>query len=425
MFLRAQHFQQQDRWVEMLVRARTAPLRPHGWGMVEMAIDRELLATGRFALSAAAGIFEDGTPFAVPGDADHPLPLDLPAETRNAMVFLALPLRQPGAAEIGAADGGEGRYAPSDFEVQDTHSSSPQAAPLQIGRLRLRYLLEGDDRSGYLCIGVARIGAVAANRRATLDDTWIPPALMSSASEALQGLLTELVGALDRHGDGVASRLTQGQAQTTDLAWLQAINRWQKLLAHWADDGSVHPVDLYGTLVQMAGEFATFSEPTKRPKAYAAYRHDDLQQSFAPVVDDVRRALSVPERGSLSIPLQERRYGVRVGQIADRSVLQAESFVLAVRSSIPTEALQQLFRNQVKIGAVEHIREVVNGVSAGIALRTLPAAPSQVPSSPGAVYFELDRNSAHWQQLQASSGFAIHVAGEFPNLSMELWAVRG
>src|ERR1700733_6552310 len=86
MFLRAQHFQQQDRWLEMLVRARAAPLRPPPWGLVEMAIDGALLATGRFALSAAVGVFEDGTPFAVPGETDRPPPLDLADSTRNAIV---------------------------------------------------------------------------------------------------------------------------------------------------------------------------------------------------------------------------------------------------------------------------------------------------------------------------------------------------
>src|SRR5712691_4736813 len=55
MFLRAQHFQQQDRWLETLVRARTAELRSHPWGITEMAIDRDLLSTGRFALSSATG----------------------------------------------------------------------------------------------------------------------------------------------------------------------------------------------------------------------------------------------------------------------------------------------------------------------------------------------------------------------------------
>ncbi|MGH7084835.1 MAG: type VI secretion system baseplate subunit TssK, partial [Acetobacteraceae bacterium] len=31
----------------------------------------------------------------------------------------------------------------------------------------------------------------------------------------------------------------------------------------------------------------------------------------------------------------------------------------------------------------------------------------------------------HWQQMQSSGGFAIHVSGDFPNLRVELWAIRG
>ena len=90
MFLRAQHFQQQDRWLEALVRDRTASLRPHGWGLTEGAINRNLLATGQFALASGSGVFEDGTPFSLPGETDQPVPLDLPETTRNALVYLVL-----------------------------------------------------------------------------------------------------------------------------------------------------------------------------------------------------------------------------------------------------------------------------------------------------------------------------------------------
>jgi type VI secretion system protein ImpJ len=40
-------------------------------------------------------------------------------------------------------------------------------------------------------------------------------------------------------------------------------------------------------------------------------------------------------------------------------------------------------------------------------------------------YFELDRNSTHCKELQASGGFAVHVSGDFPKLNIELWAIRG
>jgi type VI secretion system protein ImpJ len=51
--------------------------------------------------------------------------------------------------------------------------------------------------------------------------------------------------------------------------------------------------------------------------------------------------------------------------------------------------------------------------------------PRQIPFHTGFSYFELDRNSDLWKQLDTSGGMAIHVAGEFPELTLELWAIRG
>ncbi len=431
MFLRAQHFQQQDRWLEAFVRARTGALRPHPWGVTELMIDRDLLTTGRFAVASAAGVFEDGTPFVIPGETSHPAPLELAEGARNNVVYLAIPVRQPGAVEIAAGEGTEGRYGLQGFEAYDTHSASPQPAELQIGRLRLRYMLESEDRAGYLCIGLARITEVAADKKVTLDERWIAPALTCAATPPLAGLLTELTGMLNQRGEAMAARMTapgsRGAGEVQDFLLLQTINRWQPLLAHWSDAGNVHPEDLYRTLVQMAGEFATFTDTTtRRVSKYPAYRHDDLQRSFAPVVADLRRSLSAAiAETAVPIPLQERRHGLRVGPITDRNILRGSVFVLTVQADMPTENLRRLFPSQVKIAAVEHIREHVMSQLPGIAVRPLPVAPRQIPFYAGASYFELDRNSPHWQQMQSAGGFAVHVSGEYPNLRMELWAIRG
>jgi type VI secretion system protein ImpJ len=340
-------------------------------------------------------------------------------------------VRQPGAVEV-AADGAlEGRYGLRGFEAYDTHSASPQPAELQVGRLRLRYMLEAEDRSGYLCLGLARVTEVSSDRRATLDDRWIPPALACSAAPPLSGFLTELAGMLNQRGEALAARLSgapgaRGVAEVADFLLLQCINRWQKLLSHWADSGTVHPEDLYAALVQLAGELATFTEANRRPNTYPAYRHEDLQRSFAPLMADLRRSLSaVIDTAAVLIPLQERRHGVRAGPLTDRSLLQASQFVLSVQADVPSETLRRQFPAQVKIGAVEHITELVNVALPGIAVRAMPVAPRQIPFYAGATYFELDRNSPHWQQMRSSGGFAIHVAGEFPGLKLELWAIRG
>ena len=48
MFLRPQHFQQQERYLESVLERRTMPLRPHAWGITQLTINEDLLAVGKF-----------------------------------------------------------------------------------------------------------------------------------------------------------------------------------------------------------------------------------------------------------------------------------------------------------------------------------------------------------------------------------------
>ena len=429
MFLQAQHFQQQDRWVETQVRSSFGALCPHPWGLTRFALSQDMLATGRVALSAAAGLFEDGTPFAAPDETELPPPLEVPPAARNVLLYLAARLRRPGAVEI-ADDKDESSYSLQDFEAYDTHSGAPQPADLLVGQLRLRYLLETDDRDGYVYLPLARIVEVTPDRRVVLDERWIPPALACATIPQLAALPVELAGLLNQRGEALAARLgaagSKSNTEVADFLLLQAINGWQTLLAHLAVSGNIHPEQLYRSLVQMAGEFATFTDANRRPSSYPAYRHDDLQRSLTPVMTDIRRSLSaVLEQTAIRIPLQERRHGVRVGVIQDRSLMTGSSFVLVVEADVPADTLRRSFPSTVKIGAVEHIRELVNVALPGIEVNALPVAPRQMPFVAGALYFELDRNSPHWPQMQTSGGFAIHVSRDFPNLVLDLWAIRG
>ena len=41
MFLRPQHFQQHDRWLERFIELRGGSLRNHPWGFVELHVERD------------------------------------------------------------------------------------------------------------------------------------------------------------------------------------------------------------------------------------------------------------------------------------------------------------------------------------------------------------------------------------------------
>jgi type VI secretion system protein ImpJ len=57
-------------------------------------------------------------------------------------------------------------------------------------------------------------------------------------------------------------------------------------------------------------------------------------------------------------------------------------------------------------------------------MRPLPVAPRQIPYHAGVVYFQLDADSPYWGKLSTSGGLAVHVSGDYPGLTMELWAIR-
>lgn len=430
MFIRAQHFQQEARYVERVVRGSTGALRSHPWGLTELKLNRELLAIGRFGVERAAGVFADGTPFVVPDDADQLVPLELPQDTRNAIVYLTLPIVQPGGRETADrhADAMT-RYAANEIEVADSNSSEIETVPINVGKMRLRYALETSDRGGTVGIGLARVVEVRSDNAVILDDGYIPPALDSSTSQVLTGLMTEIVGLLNHRGEAIAARVSGGSAGTaaelTDMMMLQAINRWQPLFAHIQSSSRVHPEDLFRNAVALAGELATFTVTGHRPRPFPVYDHERLQATFMPVANALRQALrAVLERGAMQIPLTEHRYGIRVAEVTDKSIFGKYTFVIAAKADMPAETLMRSLVGQIKIGPAEQIRELVNAALPGIMPRALPVAPRQIPYHTGKAYFELDRTSPLWKPVAVGNGLTIHVAGEFPGLELDLWAVK-
>ena len=99
LFLQPQHFQQQERYFERYVETRCRPLVPHGWGFTEIEFERDLLSIGKAALRRLAGVFPDGTPFRMPDDDPLPAPLDIGADVRDQILYLAIALRRPGEME--------------------------------------------------------------------------------------------------------------------------------------------------------------------------------------------------------------------------------------------------------------------------------------------------------------------------------------
>lgn len=431
LFLRPQHFQQQERYLERYVESRCHALVAHSWGLTEVEFERDLLGIGKLALRRAAGVFPDGTPFSMPDDDPLPQPLQIGSAMRDEIVYLAVPVRRAGAPEVRRAAETDGlvRHGVSELEAVDATSAAAEAALLEVGSLRTRLLSSDEATPAYACVPLAHVVECRADGRVVLEEGFMPTVLDVRAAGRLAAFAAELGGLLHQRGEALAGRAAGtargSTAEIADFLMLQAINRFEPLVAHCASCGVLHPEDFFRLCISLAGELATFTTSARRPPMLAAYRHEQLRESFEPVIAALRASLStVLEQRAIPIPIEAKKFGIRVATVADRSLYNDAAFVLAAHADVPSEELRRSFPSQLKIGPVEKIRDLVNLQLPGVPVHAVPVAPRQIPYHAGFVYFELDQSHDLWSQLQSSGGVALHLAGEFPGLALELWAIR-
>ena len=390
MFLKTQHFQQADRWTEALVRERAAHIAPYPWGIVALRIDEAALGIGRIALSGLRCVLPDGTAINAPEDADLPPPLELEEGSEGRTIHLALPVRSPGTPEFTGPGGARSaRYRREETDAPDANADTSFIEAIEIGRLALSLMPDGAEMEGMETMAVARVAEVRPDLAVVLDDSFVPPCLTLGASQRLSGSVTEIAGLVRHRAAAIAERATdpalRGAAEVGDYLMLQALNRAQPELDHLAAQAAqIHPERAWLALARLGAELRTFTDPGRRPAELPPYRHADPSETFRPVMDDLRRSLSsVLDRSAVRIPLEERRYGVRVGQIEDAALREGAAMVLAARSAMPPEQMRRYLPTQVKVGSVERISELVNAALPGVPVRPLAVAPRQLPYRAG------------------------------------------
>lgn len=430
MFLRPQHFQQHDRYVETLIEDRCSSLRPYAWGVRELEINEEALGLGKVDIARCRAVLADGTTIDIPGSDPAPEPLELDSNTRDQTVFICLLDKRHGSNEVSREEGDDAatRFTVSVMDVRDTSVPMDTSAPIELGRKNLRLLRENDERADYTCLGAVRVVEVRNDNTVVLDRNFIPPALDCRGTPRLSGYIKDLEGLLRQRGEKLAARVGAahgGTADTGDFMLLQVINRYEPLFRHLETLPDYHPEALYAICAQMAGELSTFTSLGKRPAEYPVYDHEDLAGCFEPLLAELREALTkVMVETAINIELKRKRGDVYKADVPDKDLFDDAYWVLAIKADMPTEEIRTLLPQQAKIGTTDQIADLVKLQIPGVAMSTLPQAPREIPFHAGFQYFELERRGDMWKQIRDSGALALHAGGNFPGIAFELWAIR-
>ncbi|MFS8113854.1 type VI secretion system baseplate subunit TssK [Rhizobium jaguaris] len=429
MFLRPQHLQQYDRWIEDSLEQRVAALLPYSWGLRSLQLDPNALKNGQVRVISVEMIFPDGTVYAAPAAQPLPPARHLTTDFQGKRLFMAAPLRAPGGIDVADNDNPTHRFRRVATELRDSAKADRPPADIYLAALNARLVIEGESLDELVYIPIAEIDAVDAQGQVTLSETFIPPALVAGASVRLVSLMEQIRGLLKSRSDALASGAAGEdggtRSGTIDLITLGIVNRYQAVFDHMIASAAHTPEIVYRECIALAGELSAFAATGRKLPDLGRYNHRDLRASFENLMPILRNLLSViVERNALSIPLTERDYGIWLGEIKDRMTFAGRRFVLIARANIALETIRVQMPIQVKIGPVEQIRDLVNLQLPGIGVQPLSVAPREIPFIQNAVYFELDDSNPLWSRFRDSAAFALHVSGEYPGLKLELWAIQ-
>lgn len=432
-FITPQHFQQFDRYIESGLRQLSILREGFYWGFTALELDISGLKQGVIGINAAEGVFPDGSIFSFTEKQLEAVSAKIPPNTKDTKLCLALTLPSSVNNEFAFPENtkavGLHRFKTFEKSVSDITNIELEPRQLTLADFNPVLVLESDIGQGQTSLPIAVIRSCSADSEITLDDLYIPPFLGSQQQHHLRSYISESYGLLLQKSNSLANAVndpnTGGSVEVVDFMMLQTINRYLAYLSHEQEGArQTHPETLFVNLSKLCADLMTFL-PSRKFNDMPIYMHNDLALCFSQLFINLRKSLSIVlEQRAIRIPLDMRDDSLRVAQTPDQSLLDKASFVLAVKADIPNDVLRQRIPSIVKIGTVEKVKELVAYHLPGIKVHALSVAPRELPYHSGYVYFELDKKNELWDMFDTSSGMAFHLAGSFPSLDIEFWAIK-
>ncbi len=424
MFLRPQHFQALNRHQTQQT-ARNEQWSVHyAWGLRSLDLDEDALANQRLVIRALKARLRDGTLISVPEDtALSEMDLKGAFTSGDAItVYLAVPVIQLTRANVAQTDQrAVARYVVDTMEIEDENTGqNPQS--VEIRRLNLKLLLDTQDHGGYEVLPIARITrADRPEAVAQLETSYIPPLVACDAWKALSaGLLEQVYDRLGKKiellsNQAVSRGITfdsQGQGDRLVFEQLRVMSEAYALLGVKCFAQGVHPLTAYMELCRLVGQLSIFGAQ-RRPPDLPRYDHDDLGGCFWRVKQYIDALLDVV----VEPQYKERSFigaGLRMQVALEPGWLERGSRIfVGAQSTLAPERCEQLLTSglDMKIGSSENVDEIFRLGRAGLRFSSVSRPPRALPSLPGLVYFQIDRQSEseEWSRVQQSLALAIRL----------------
>ncbi|MFW5784743.1 MAG: type VI secretion system baseplate subunit TssK [Chitinispirillaceae bacterium] len=434
MFLLPQHFQFADHLNRVWVNSRISALQPFYYGFRHLEVDRDMLLGGTFSISRCTGVLPDGSCFSITGDNSEGLSRSFSAfcshDQQKLDVYLALPMERSGEVCVACgSDAGGYRYLQRAESVHDTVTNT-RKKEIDLGIPNYQIRFEGETLDEYSHIKVARL-LRNSNGYFEFDENYAPPALSVRCCEyvrtSVRGLLEVLIAKINI--------LSQGRQQSENglalfsssdafsFRLLQTLYTYTPLLNQYHQLAVVHPYDLFTLLTMLCGSLASFSSLISF-NTFPRYDHDNLGQTFAALVKNIRSVLDVDiTSGCFPLKMEKKDDCTFYCSLKGERNLDRAKLYLGVGGSVSQKELVIGVLQQLKVCSRDKLDLLISSAVPGLTLIHQKTVPEGLATKPGYTYFILDQNGPHWESIQKTGTIGFYFPKGSVNMQFELLAM--
>ena len=435
LFLRPQHFQQQDNHHKHQRLATMRALHPYYYGTIDVSLDKSLLESNVLSFTKVSAIFPDGTPYQAPGIDVLPQSISLEGSDVGDEVYVFLNL------EVIHLDGGNiqsqsaenaARYKSKTIDVFDLYTEAAESALEVISlspKIQLNSSAQPNKNEGVAILIAKLIRTPQGNYQ--LAEDYLVPSLHIASNDSLMNHVHRLMTMINTKASALYDHHRQTnnnllEFRSSDIAsfWLlHALNSAYSKLSHFYNNPMLHPERLYEGLLNVASQLCTFSSLYK-VSDLPAYNHNHTNDSFAAVIKIIRELLNtVIASNFISIPLVQTKPSYYFGELASDKINRDSRLYLAVSSSLPMHELIEIVPRRFKIATPDGVEKRVLSALPGTSILHVPQVPSAIPVRPGFSYFLLEPIGEVYNDMLKSETICIYVPNGFDDLKIELMAI--
>lgn len=434
LFLRPQHFQQQDQYHEARLHEIAGALHPYAWGVGSLKLDHDALANDTLRLSELSLIFQDGEIAKAPEMDDLPEPINLggiPLTQKTITYFAALPSVKNFGGNLSplGQSSNSTRYAQANRETPDLFT---QAAKAEVSYLKktVRLVSELEPRESYVSFALLRLRRISTGGF-EVDPSFIPASLSIRSAPVLFAQLRRLLDALQAkvnalygHHREPSKNIIESRSGDISSFWLlHTASSAFASLTHYFHHPALHPERLYGQLLGLAGALMAYSKNYSLADL-PAYAHQDPAPGFAKLDSIIRELLdTVISTKYFSIALSEIKPSYYHGLLDSGKINDKTVFYLAIGAGLPAIELVESVPIRFKIGAPDDVEKFVLSAMPGIKLVHAAQVPGALPMRPDTYYFALENKGSFYERMLRAQSISIYVPAGIPDLTLELLAI--